>query len=134
MEGASYAVFLDRPEDGEYHITMPNMCVPISRFLPLVLTLRSTTQVRSRNLVWKGWFFTPQNREMITEYARLQMVLELGDTSMVKNEINGLSCEIEFKTKVRSSPPSSRSSSSFRNRVSFQDHVSVLPSPERATY
>jgi hypothetical protein len=27
MEGASYAVFLDRPEDGEYHITMPNMFV-----------------------------------------------------------------------------------------------------------
>lgn len=25
MEGASYAMFLDRPEDGEYHITMPNM-------------------------------------------------------------------------------------------------------------
>lgn len=31
----------------------------------------------------------------------VQMVLELGDTSTVKNVANGLSCEIEFKTKVR---------------------------------
>lgn len=32
----------------------------------------------------------------------MQMVLELGDTSMVKNDATGLSCDIEFKTKVRS--------------------------------
>lgn len=27
------------------------------------------------------------------------MVLELGDTSIVKNDANGLSCDVEFKTK-----------------------------------
>ena len=37
----------------------------------------------------------------LTRAATGQMILELGDTSTVKNEANNLSCEIEFKTKVR---------------------------------
>lgn len=30
-----------------------------------------------------------------------KMVLELGDSSIVRNETTGLQCEVEFKTKVR---------------------------------
>jgi hypothetical protein len=29
-----------------------------------------------------------------------KMVLELGDTCTAKNDVNGLSCDLEFKTKV----------------------------------
>ncbi|KAK4705791.1 hydroxymethylbilane synthase, partial [Phenoliferia sp. Uapishka_3] len=61
MEGASRVTFLDRPEDKEYNITMPNMYA-------------------------RGILFG-------------KMVLELGDTSTVKNEATGLFCDIEFKTK-----------------------------------
>ena len=33
-----------------------------------------------------------------------KMVLELGDNCMAKNEKNGYTCDLEFKTKVRCSP------------------------------
>ena len=33
-----------------------------------------------------------------------KMVLELGDTCTAKNEKNGLTCDLEFKTKVFHSP------------------------------
>ncbi|KAL8293143.1 hypothetical protein RQP46_000837 [Phenoliferia psychrophenolica] len=61
MEGSSHVTFLDRPEDKEYLITMPNMYA-------------------------RGILFG-------------KMILELGDTSTVKNEANGITCDIEFKTK-----------------------------------
>ena len=37
-----------------------------------------------------------------------KMVLELGDTCTAKNDANGLSCDLEFKTKVHAFTPSSR--------------------------
>lgn len=61
MEGTSKVLMRDRPEDGEYVISMPNMYA-------------------------RGILFG-------------KMVLELGDDSTVKNEAQGLTCEVEFKTK-----------------------------------
>lgn len=45
-----------------------------------------------------------------------KMVLELGDSSIVRNETLGLSCEVEFKTKVRLSALSVLGSLSSRRR------------------
>lgn len=63
MEGGDRARLLDRPEDGEYIISMPNMYA-------------------------RGILFG-------------KMVLELGDMSGVRNDNQGISCDVEFKTKVR---------------------------------
>lgn len=54
MEGASYAYFLDRPEDGEYHITMPNMYVFPSS--PLKGWNWFRNKVREGNFIWQGQF------------------------------------------------------------------------------
>ncbi|SCV71681.1 BQ2448_3269 [Microbotryum intermedium] len=61
MEGETHVMLMNKREDGEYHITMPNMYA-------------------------RGILFG-------------KMVLELGDTSIVKNEANDITCDIEFKTK-----------------------------------
>jgi hypothetical protein len=34
-----------------------------------------------------------------------KMVLELGDTAVVKNDVTGMHCDVDFKTKVRFSYP-----------------------------
>ncbi|TKY88149.1 hypothetical protein EX895_002859 [Sporisorium graminicola] len=61
MGGENRVVLLDRQDDGEYQISMPNMYA-------------------------RGILFG-------------RMVLELGDTSKIRNEHNDLSCDVEFKTK-----------------------------------
>ncbi|SGY63409.1 BQ5605_C007g04798 [Microbotryum silenes-dioicae] len=61
MEGETHVMLMNKREDGEYHITMPNMYA-------------------------RGILFG-------------KMVLELGDTSIVKNEENDITCDVEFKTK-----------------------------------
>ncbi|SCZ88971.1 BZ3500_MvSof-1268-A1-R1_Chr1-1g00865 [Microbotryum saponariae] len=61
MEGETHVILMNKREDGEYHITMPNMYA-------------------------RGILFG-------------KMVLELGDTSIVKNEENDITCDVEFKTK-----------------------------------
>ncbi|KAM0754205.1 Oxysterol-binding protein [Meredithblackwellia eburnea MCA 4105] len=61
MDGSSHVTFLDKPSDGEYSISMPNMYA-------------------------RGILFGT-------------MIMELGDTSTVKNQATGISCDVEFKTK-----------------------------------
>lgn len=39
MEGESHVTFLQKPDDGEYHITMPNMFVPSPVITPSLLLL-----------------------------------------------------------------------------------------------
>jgi len=60
-----------------------------------------------------------------------KMVLELGDTCVVKNERHGLVCDLEFKTKVRvlvfMVPPTLTGmcipTSSMDTRASFQEPI-----------
>lgn len=61
MDGENRVILMNKPEDGEYSIRMPNMYA-------------------------RGILFG-------------KLILELGDTSAVKNVKTGLSCDVEFKTK-----------------------------------
>lgn len=62
-----------------------------------------------------------------------KMVIELGDTCVVKNERHGLVCDLEFKTKVRvlvlMVPPTSTEMriplSSMDTRASFQGPITL---------
>lgn len=60
------------------------------------------SQVCARDLVWEG-ASSGEERGRGTEADGIaeQMVLELGDASTVKNDANKLSCDLEFKVKVR---------------------------------
>lgn len=61
--------------------------------------------VRTRHPLWQSMFhlsrsLLPVCKRTHTERPSQKMVLELGDTSIVKNEKHGITCDIEFKTKV----------------------------------
>ena len=105
-------------------ITSPCPTCALLFLIPALLELTTyrSTQVRSWNPLWKGRSLSCRIRGMVTDFERRQMVLELGDTSTVKNDINGLSCDIEFKTKVRLSLPSPRQTLT----ISHPDRVSFL--------
>jgi len=83
MEGENRVTLLGKPEDGGMYICfllMPQLFhVSFSESLEYVITMP--------NMYARGILFG-------------KMVLELGDTCVAKNEKNGLSCDIEFKTKV----------------------------------
>jgi hypothetical protein len=55
------------------------------------------------------------------------MVLELGDNAWVKNEAHNISCDVEFKTKVRlamvSGRPRGGADPAVWARVSFLGHT-----------
>lgn len=61
MDGENRVILMNKREDGEYAIGMPNMYA-------------------------RGILFG-------------KLILELGDTSAVRNSATGLACDVEFKTK-----------------------------------
>ncbi|CEQ42372.1 SPOSA6832_04190, partial [Sporobolomyces salmonicolor] len=105
MEGESHVRFLDgeAANDGEYDITMPNMCVSRSSPPPRLVFRAQVWSVVGERLPVDRMTETDFWRLHANRYARGilfgKMVLELGDSSIVRNNQTGMTCEVEFKTK-----------------------------------
>ena len=77
MEGEDRIRLLDRPEDGEYVITVR----------PFATCVGTGTDEQMPNTYARGILFG-------------KMILELGDVSSIRNEELDYHCDVDFRTKV----------------------------------
>lgn len=90
MDGENRVILMNKPEDGEYSIRMPNMYARGILFGTSLASF-STGTGGSRTRLTLARTSSP----ILTG----KLILELGDTSAVKNVKTGISCDVEFKTK-----------------------------------
>jgi hypothetical protein len=86
MEGESRITLMDRPEDaGKYCNCMPNHTAVVSKLYNFRLFMVEYV-LTMPNMYARGILFG-------------KMVLELGDTCTVRNDVQDLQADLEFKTK-----------------------------------